>query len=89
MTELTPGIFTNADIAEWFEIGVNTFSKRKAHYMTLLKKYCTCEVVRGGVKILEVENPYYVKNLKYQIIKEDVKKMWDPSGLDSCTRIAD
>jgi hypothetical protein len=89
MTELIPGVFTNADIAEWFEVGTNTFNKRKAHYMSLLKKYCSCEMIRGGVKILTVENPYYVKNLKYQIIKEDVKKMWDASGLDSCTRIAD
>ena len=89
MTELTPGVFTNADIAEWFEIGTTTFNKRKAHYISLLKGYCNCETIRGGVKILTVDKPYYVKNSKYQIIKEDVKKMWDPSGLDSCTRIAD
>jgi hypothetical protein len=89
MTELIPGVFTNADIAEWFEIEVTTFNKRKAHYVSLLKGYCNCETIRGGVKILTVDKPYYVKNSKYQIIKEDVKKMWDPSGLDSCTRIAD
>ena len=89
MIELTEGSFTNSDIASWLHITAGTLSKRKPYYMAILKQHCDCEPIRGGVIINKVYKPFYVKDPKYQIIKEDVKKMWDPSGLDSCTRIAD
>lgn len=89
MTELAIGTFTNADIAEWFQIAPSTLNKSKTRYLKILKKYCDCECVWGGFIITRVHNPYYVKDQKYQTIKEDVKKLWDPSGLDYCSRIAD
>lgn len=89
MLELQVGTFPNAEIAEWLQVSEKQFSKRKAALIAKLQGYCDYETVRGGVKITKVFNPFYIKDKKYQIIKEDVKKMWDPSGLDSCTRIAD
>ena len=89
MLELQVGTFPNAEIAEWLQVSENQFSKRKAALIAKLQGYCEYEAVRGGVKITKVLNPFYSKDKKYQIIKEDVKKMWDASGLDSCTRIAD
>lgn len=89
MLELQVGTFSNAEIAEWLQVSDKQFSKRKATLITKLQPYCEYEAFRGGVKIIKVFNPFYVKDKKYQIIKEDVKKMWDASGLDSCSRIAD
>ena len=89
MIELVEGNFTNADIASWLHIAAGTFAKRKPQYITILRQYCDCEPIRGGVRIDKVYKPFYVKDPKYQLIKEDVKKMWDSSGLDTCSRIAD
>lgn len=88
MTELQIGSFSNEEIAEWLQMSSKQFSKNKSQHLLKLKEYCEYQSLRGGVKITKVYKPYYTKDKKYQTIKEDVRKLWDASGLDSCSRIA-
>lgn len=58
--QLTLGIWKSKDLAEWFGVIPNYFSKNKKKKLEELKEYCSFEDLgHKGVKINEIYNAYY------------------------------
>jgi hypothetical protein len=60
--ELHLGRMSNKDLAEWFGIKPNSFTQHKRKKLEELKNFCFFEEVYGGVNIMAIINPTYVKN---------------------------
>lgn len=77
--ELRLGKMTSREIAAWMDISYNTYRTRKQKYLTQLKEFARYREVYGGVEILEIYLPTYVKNLNTDvaIYFEQVKNATD------------
>lgn len=60
--ELHLGRMSNKDLAEWFGIKPNSFTQHKRKKLEELKNFCFFEEVYGGVNIVAIINPTYIKN---------------------------
>lgn len=81
--------YTNAELAEWFEIKESTFKNNKKKRLEELKEYADFEVMRGKIKIIKVKNSEYVNKRKYsyQIVKNDFNKKWPVNGLSTMKKV--
>ena len=60
--KLKIGKMTNKELAEWFGVKINSFTQHKKKKLEELKNFAKFEEIYGGVNILEIINPTYVKN---------------------------
>jgi hypothetical protein len=60
--ELKIGKMTNKELAEWFDIKINSFTQHKKKKLEELKEFCFFDEIYGGVNITAIINPVYVKN---------------------------
>lgn len=88
--QLRLGIMTNKELAEWFGIGVNSFTNHRKKKLEELKNFAEFEELRGKVKITKIIVPIYKRfgSKAYQRIKDEVDKEWSEDGLDSCSRVS-
>lgn len=84
---LEEGFISSQDLAEWFNTSANNFSKHKKDFLEKLKDYCDFENKRGGVEILEVYRPAYIKNKNYQIVEDNFDKYWPCNRPETCTHV--
>ena len=79
----------NCEIANWMGISANHFNRNKEKYLIELKEYAKFHLEGKKIIIDEIlEEEYIKKNEKvYREIKKLVPKVWDKSGLDSCSRV--
>lgn len=87
--ELQIGKITNKDLAEWMGITANTLNKNKEKYLKELKNFADFHLDGKKVVIDNVINPVFSKqgSEAYQKVRDKVDKVWDNSGLDSCSRV--
>ena len=88
--ELKLGIMTNAELAEWFGISLQSLKNQKKKKLEELKKFAEFEELRGKVNIIKITIPIYMKlgSKAYQRIRDEVDKEWSEDGLDSCSRVS-
>lgn len=87
--ELRLGIMTNKELAEWFGIKEGTLKNQKKQRLEKLKEYAKFEEIKGKVNIIEIYSAEYKKKLSnYKFIKQKTQELWDKSGLDMCTFVA-
>ena len=53
-------IYTNSQLAEWFEVKPATFTKSKRKKLEYLKNFAKFEEIKGKVKIIQVLEPNYI-----------------------------
>lgn len=85
--ELHEGFMSNQELANWFGITENGFSKRKSKILPRLSDYCDYETVRGGAMISNIKLPTYVKNRNFKIVYDNYRECWSEDGLDTCTHV--
>lgn len=89
MEMLKLGKITTEELASWFNTSKNNLSKHKKEYLKKLESYCLFESIYGGINIKEIYKSIYVKNPNYQIVLENIDKVWDKSGLDTCSHVGE
>lgn len=87
MKELKLGKISNAELADWFETSEKNLSNRKKMFLEKLQEYCDFKPYRGGVEVFKINKFFYCKNKNYQIVYDNFDSAWDPSGLDTCSRV--
>ena len=89
MIKLTTGKKTNKELAAWFDITPNSFSRNKEIKLEELKKFAKYHMAGTKVVIDEVLNPYYSKqgSKAFEMIKSKIDETWSKDGLDSCSRV--
>ena len=85
--ELHEGFMSNQELANWFDITENGFSKRKSKILPRLADYCDYETVRGGAMISNIKLSTYVKNKNFKIVYDNYRECWSEDGLDTCTHV--
>ena len=71
-------IWTFKDLAKWFGIKPNTFSKQKQDRLEELKEYADYEITDGGkVDIFRVKKYFYKKDPIYQYYKKQILSLED------------
>lgn len=85
--ELHEGFMSNQELANWFEITENGFSKRKSKILPRLSDYCDYKAVRGGAMISNIKLSTYVKNKNFKIVYDNYRDCWSEDGLDTCTHV--
>lgn len=78
------------NLAEWANVSMQYLSKNKTKWCDKnLSSYAEYELVRGGVNILTVYDPYYANPVRQQI-KELFPKVWGGEGhrIDTCKNAA-
>ena len=90
MEELKLGKITLKELASWFNIGYSSIRNKKEKYFKELEEYANFKAgERGGVEILNIYIPVYVKkDNNYQQIKQKIPAAWDKSGLDLKKNVA-
>lgn len=91
--ELKLGFMSNAELAEWFGIKPDSFSKKKKAYIEKLEAHADITVVRGGVEIFDIHVPHYDKSLMhkegaYEKIRDEIDEVWNDNGLDTGKNVA-
>ena len=87
VNELHEGFMSNQELANWFGVTENGFSKRKSKILPRLADYCDYEAVRGGATISNIKLSTYVKNKNFQIVYDNYRDCWSEDGLDTCTHV--
>ena len=90
MEELKLGKMTLKELANWFGIGYSSIRNKREKYFQELEEYADFKAgERGGVEILNIYIPVYVKkDNNYQQIKQKIPAAWDKSGLDLKKNVA-
>ena len=90
MEELKLGKITLKDLASWFGISYGSIRNKREKYFQELEEYANFKAgERGGVEILNIYIPVYVKkDNNYQQIKQKIPAAWDKSGLDLKKNVA-
>lgn len=91
MKMLQEGKYLNKDLAEWFGISANSFNKTKDKKLEELKDFADYHLEGKRVVIDKVIIGEYSKkgSQAYQKIKEQVDKIWNEDGLDTCSRVGE
>lgn len=71
-------IYSNAELAEWFQVTPKSFSNRKKYYLEKLKNYADFEEVKYKVHILQVYEDTYTKirSVNRRIAHEHYDEAW-------------
>ena len=90
MEELKLGKITLKELASWFGISYGSIRNKREKYFQELEEYANFKAgERGGVEILNIYIPVYVKkDNNYQQIKQKIPAAWDKSGLDLKKNVA-
>ena len=90
MEELKLGKITLKELASWFGISYGSIRNKREKYFQELEEYADFKAgERGGVEILNIYIPVYVKkDNNYQQIKQKIPVAWDKSGLDLKKNVA-
>ena len=90
MEELKLGKITLKELASWFGISYGSIRNKREKYFQELEEYADFKAgERGGVEILNIYIPVYVKkDNNYQQIKQKIPATWDKSGLDLKKNVA-
>lgn len=90
MEELKLGKITLKELASWFGISYGSIRNKREKYFQELEEYADFKAgERGGVEILNIYIPVYVKkDNNYQQIKQKIPAAWDKSGLDLKKNVA-
>ena len=90
MKELKLGKITLKELASWFGISYGSIRNKREKYFQELEEYANFKAgERGGVEILNIYIPVYVKkDNNYQQIKQKIPAAWDKSGLDLKKNVA-
>ena len=90
MEELKLGKITLKELASWFGISYGSIRNKREKYFQELEEYADFKAgERGGVEILNIYIPIYVKkDNNYQQIKQKIPAAWDKSGLDLKKNVA-
>lgn len=90
MEELKLGKITLKELASWFGISYGSIRNKREKYFKELEEYANFKAgERGGVEILNIYIPVYVKkDNNYQQIKQKIPAAWDKSGLDLKKNVA-
>lgn len=89
---LKEGKISNKELAEWFGISANSFSKNKTKKLEELNFFAKYHIdEKNHIIIDEVINDSYNKlgSENYRKIKEKIDKVWNEDGLDSCSRVSE
>ena len=89
---LREGKISNKELAEWFGISANSFSKNKEKKLEELKYFAEFHIDnKNHVIIDKIYNDVYNRQGKanYQKIKEKIDNVWNKDGLDSCKRVGE
>lgn len=90
MKKLIPGKISNKELAEWFGVTANSFSKNKAKKLKELSNFAQYHIDEKNHIIIDVVyNDIYIKNGSnaYQKVRDKVDEIWSENGLDSCSRV--
>lgn len=92
MKKLETKIYSNKEIAEWFNCSAGYFSQTKEKKLEQLKAYADFELVGNKQKKIKInkvyEQEYHKKgSYAYEVIKSKLDETWSQSGLDSCKRV--
>lgn len=88
--QLRIGYMTNAELAEWAGVSPQYMSSgKKTWAKKVLAQYAEYEIVRGGVNIITIDNPFYEGKAKRQI-ENKLYKNWGNKRekLDNCKNVA-
>ena len=90
MEELKLGKITLKELASQFGISYGSIRNKREKYFQELEEYANFKAgERGGVEILNIYIPVYVKkDNNYQQIKQKIPAAWDKSGLDLKKNVA-
>ena len=88
--ELMTGLLTNAEFAKWRGVTVKTIERRKSKYIEELEIFADFHIEGRKVIIDEVIIPAYCKKgvRNYEIIKENIPKVWNENGLDTGVNVS-
>lgn len=89
MTELTTGKKSNKELAAWFDITPNSFSRNKEIKLKELERFAEFHLEGKKIVIDKVLCPYYSKqgSRAFEMIKNKIDETWSEDGLDSCSRV--
>lgn len=82
------GKMTNQELAEWFNTTLKQITNKKKQYLKKLEEYCEFESFRGGIEIKKVFKECYCKNKNYQLIRQELPKVWNKSRIDTCSHVS-
>lgn len=87
-------LYTSKELAEWFGISPASFYKYREKKLEELKAFADFEQVgnkQKKIKITYIYEPVYSKqgSANFNKIKDQVDKVWDASGLDTCKRVSE
>lgn len=87
MTSLHLGKYTNKELAEWFGIKTETFTRYKKKKLEELKNFANFDEIYGGIYITNIKEPTYNKNS--QKIRELYQKGFEElrSPIDTVSNI--
>ena len=87
MTSLHLGKYTNKELAEWFGIKTETFTRYKKKKLEELKNFADFDEIYGGIYITNIKEPTYNKNS--QKIRELYQKGFEElrSPIDTVSNI--
>lgn len=79
------GKMTSKELAEWFGISYNTYSKKIASYKKQLENYARFKSCYGGVEVLEIfpDAPVEHNQSARQFVREKVPQYWPPNTWNS------
>lgn len=84
-------IYTNAELAQWFDIAVGTFKNTKKKRLSELSEYATYEICKGGkIKVLRVFEKEYCPKRSYnkEIVHVHFFDGWSKTMIDTSRRAA-
>ena len=87
--ELKIGKMTNKELAEWFGLKPESFTRMKKKKLEELKEFCFFDEIYGGVNITAIINPTYIKNSQKirQIYEQGFEELHQP--IDTVSNIND
>lgn len=93
MNELHLGVMKNQELADWFGITLKTYTNGRTSKLKELETFAKFNIIRGGVEILEIIQPVYIKNSqrKRQLIKDVFTDEWldeNNNNLNTCANVA-
>ena len=87
---LKEGVYTNAQLAQWFGIGEKGFKNKKKQKLEELEEYADFHQEKGKIIITKVKKDIYKKprSENYRKVKYGVDKYWPEDGIATCPQVS-
>ena len=88
-------VYGNKELAQWFGIKEGSFKNQKEKKLEQLSRFAEYRLVGNKTKKVLITKVYdtgiYTKagSKNYEIIKNNIDKIWSQDGLDSCRRVSE